>query len=188
MLRTCPRHHPHRWPTALPLLIGTLVLAGCSSTYLQSQDSLLGVVTPYRMEVVQGNVVTQEQAALVRPGASRAQVREALGSPLVTDLFHAERWDYVFTIRRQGTEPQRRVVTALFEGDALKKLETPQDLPTEREFVAAISRQAKSNSVPVLELTEAQRAALPRPVATAASAPAALLGVTRSYPPLEPTP
>jgi outer membrane protein assembly factor BamE len=186
MLRMCPRQPAHRWPTVLPLLIGTLVLSGCSSAYLQSQDSLLGVVTPYRMEVVQGNVVTKEQAALVRPGASRAQVRDALGSPLVTDLFHADRWDYVFTIRRQGTDPQRRVVTALFEGDVLKKLEIPDDLPTERDFVNAISRHTRNSTVPVLELTDAQRAALPRPVASAASAPAALVGVTRSYPPLEP--
>ena len=186
MLRTCSSHPTNRWPTALTLLIGSLVLAGCSSTYLQSQDSLLGVVTPYRMEVVQGNVVTKEQAALVRPGASRAQVRDTLGSPLVADLFHADRWDYVFTIRRQGTEPQRRVVTAFFDGDALKKLEAPEDLPTEREFVTAISRHSNSKAAPVLELTDAQRAALPRPVAAAASAPAALAGVTRSYPPLEP--
>jgi outer membrane protein assembly factor BamE len=186
MLRTCPRHHPHRWPPFLPLLVGTLVLAGCSSTYLQSQDSLLGVVTPYRMEVVQGNVVTKEQVALVRAGASRAQVRDALGSPLVIDLFHADRWDYVFTIRRQGTEPQRRVVTALFDGDTLKKLEAPEDLPTEREFVNAISRHASSAKAPVLELTDAQRAALPRPAAKAPDTPAAPVGVTRSYPPLEP--
>jgi outer membrane protein assembly factor BamE len=188
MLRTCPRHPPRRWPTALPLLIGTLLLGGCSSTYLQSQDSLLGLVTPYRMEVVQGNVVTKEQAALVRPGASRAQVRDALGSPLVTDMFHAERWDYVFTIRRQGTEPQRRVVTALFEGDTLKKLEAPEDLPTEREFVSAISRDSSSAKAPVLELTDAQRAALPRPAAKASDTPAAPVGVTRNYPPLEPAP
>ena len=61
-----------------------------------------------------------------------------LGSPLLTDLFHADRWDYVFTIRRQGAEPQSRAIVALFEGDRLKSIETGGDLPTEREFVASI--------------------------------------------------
>ena len=55
-------------------------LAGCQS--LQSSDNLLGIITPYKVEVVQGNVVTQEQAAAVKPGMSRNQVRDILGSPL----------------------------------------------------------------------------------------------------------
>jgi outer membrane protein assembly factor BamE len=79
-------------------------------------DSFLGVITPYRIDIVQGNVVTQGAAAAVKPGMTRAQVRDMLGSPLLTDPFHADRWDYVFTIRRQGTEPQRRSVVAHFEG------------------------------------------------------------------------
>jgi outer membrane protein assembly factor BamE len=51
---------------------------------------------------VQGNVVTSEQVARVKPGMTRAQVRDILGTPLLTDPFHADRWDYLFTIRRQG--------------------------------------------------------------------------------------
>ena len=78
-------------------------LAGCQS--LQSSDSFLGVITPYRIEVVQGNVITSEQIALARPGLTRAQVRDVLGSPLLADPFHTDRWDYVFTIRRQGAAP-----------------------------------------------------------------------------------
>jgi outer membrane protein assembly factor BamE len=69
-------------------------------------------VTPYRIEIVQGNVVTRSRPARVKPGMTRAQVRDMLGSPLLTDPFHADRWDYVFTIRRQGTEPQRRSIVA----------------------------------------------------------------------------
>ena len=111
-------------------------LAGCQS--LQNSDSFLGVITPYRVEVVQGNVITSEQVALVKPGLTRAQVRDVLGSPLLTDPFHADRWDYVFTIRRQGAEPQLRSVVVLFKNDVLASIEGAEDLPSEREFVASI--------------------------------------------------
>ena len=86
------------------LLAGVAALAGCQS--LQSSDNIFGVITPYRLEVVQGNVITKEQVAAIKPGMSRTQVRDVLGSPLLSDLFHNDRWDYVFTIRRQGAAPQ----------------------------------------------------------------------------------
>jgi outer membrane protein assembly factor BamE len=109
---------------ALLCLTGALVLGSCSSLpslpsmpSVMSKDKLLGVVTPYKVEVVQGNVITKEQAAQVKPGMSRAQVRDILGSPLLTDVFHANRWDYIFTIRRQGAEPQMRRVIVVFDGE-----------------------------------------------------------------------
>ena len=75
-------------------------------------------------------------------------MRDVLGSPLLTDLFHADRWDYVFTIRRQGAEPQPRAIVVLFDGDRLKSIETGGDLPSEREFVASIDTGNSSRSVP----------------------------------------
>lgn len=160
-----------------------LAAGGCAS--LQSSDNFLGVVTPYRIDIVQGNVVTKEQAALVKPGMTREQVRDILGSPMLTDIFHADRWDYVFTIKRPGTEPQRRSIVARFEGNALKSLEAPE-LPSEREFVASISRTKPSGKTPVLELTDAQKQALPRPPAPPAPETQPQ-GPTRTYPPLEPS-
>lgn len=166
-----------------------LVLGACSGLpslpSLQSGESFLGVITPYRMDIVQGNVVTSEQAALVKPGMSRAQVRDILGSPMLTDVFHGDRWDYVFTIKRQGTAPQRRDVVAHFKGDQLERLEAA-DLPTEHEFVAAISRPLPQRRVPVLELTDAQTQALPKPPA-AEPEQTVPMGAVRSYPPLEPS-
>lgn len=175
--------HVHR--PLLPLL-ALMTLAGCQS--LQSQDNFLGLITPYRIEIVQGNAVTQEQAAQVKPGATRVQVRDILGSPLVTDLFHADRWDYVFTIRRPGKAPLTRSVVAFFEGDRLLRLDAPPDLPTEREFVAQISRTAATGKAPVLELSPEQRAALPKPAPVAAAAADKPQGAARAYPPLEPAP
>lgn len=172
---------------ALPcLLLGAL--AGCQS--LQSSDSFLGVITPYKVEVVQGNVVTREQAAAVQPGMSRSQVRDVLGSPLLTDIFHADRWDYVFTIRRQGAQPQQRRVVARFDDEKLKGLDTGGDLPGEREFVESIDTFKTSRNAPPLALTEAQVQALPVPPAPAAAAASGAepVGPQRSYPPLEPRP
>ncbi|MBX3637196.1 MAG: outer membrane protein assembly factor BamE, partial [Rubrivivax sp.] len=77
---------------AIPcLLAAAALLAGCES--LQRTDSFLGVITPYRIDIVQGNAITREQAALVRPGLTRLQVRDILGTPLIADPFHANRWD-----------------------------------------------------------------------------------------------
>ena len=172
------------------MALGSLGLAvlvsGCGIRQIASDGSLLGLVTPYRIDIVQGNAVTREQIALIKPGMSRAQVRDILGTPLLTDPFHAERWDYLFTIRRQGAEPQRRSIVAVFDGDVLKAIELPQGpLPTEEEFVASIDPVKRKFEPRVLELTEEQRKALPVPPRkdVPAEAPA---GATRTYPPLEP--
>ena len=163
---------------------GVVLLAACQS--LQSSDNLLGVITPYRLEIVQGNVITKEQAALIKPGATRAQVRDALGSPLLTDAFHGDRWDYVFTIRRQGTAPQSRAVVVLFDGDTLKSIEGAEDLPAERDFVASID-SFKPKTPPVLALSDDQRKALPVPPPPAPAESAVPDVAARAYPPLETT-
>ena len=166
----------------IPTFGFALSLAACES--LQTSENFLGVVTPYRVEVVQGNVVTKEQIDAVKPGLTRAQVRDILGSPLLTDVFHADRWDYVFTIRRQGAEPQARRVVALFEGDKLKVVEGGVDLPAERDFVAAIDTFKTARNAAPLALTEAQLKALPAP-AKPPEAAAVEPVVPRTYPPLE---
>jgi len=166
---------------AFVLLIAALPLAGCES--LQRTDSLFGLITPYRIDIVQGNAITAEQAALVKPGLTRLQVRDVLGTPLVADPFHANRWDYIFTLRRPGTEPQRRSVVVFFENDVVKSMDAPAELPSERDFVASISR-FKDLRAPKLELTEEERAALPPPPKREA-APVEPIGPVRDYPPLE---
>ena len=161
-------------------------LSGCTSTRnLLSTHSVLESITPHKIEIVQGNVVTQEQAAQLKPGMTRAQVRDVLGTALVADVFHADRWDYVFTIRRQGAPEQLRRIVVRFSGDVFKSIDTGGDLPSEREFVASIDTAKTVGTAPVLELTEAQRKALPlppAPVPVVVETPGAL----RTYPPLEP--
>lgn len=172
------------------LSLALLALGGCSQmpkfdALSVSGDKVLGLVTPYRVEIVQGNVVTKEQLAQIKPGMTRNQVRDVLGSPLLTDVFHESRWDYVFTIRRQGAAPQNRHILVSFEGDKLTKIDAPDDLPTEKEFIAAINTLKVRGEEPKLELTEAERKALPPPAQQAAAATPEPMGPTREYPPLE---
>ena len=186
---------PLTFPTLVrsaALLAVAAVLAGCSSLpslpslpSMTTGGNLLGVITPYRMDIVQGNVVTREQAAQIKPGMTRTQVRDILGSPMLTDVFHADRWDYVFTIVRPGTEPQRRSIVATFKGDQLETLDAPE-LPTEQEFVASISRVRPRISPPLLALSPEQKNALPVPPKPVAE-PVVPMGALRSYPPLEPS-
>ena len=161
-------------------------LAGCSSLQPQA-DHLLGVITPYRIDIMQGNVVTKELAEMVKPGMTREQVRDLLGSPLLASAFHADRWDYVFTLRRQGVEPQRRSVVAFFKDGKLERLEAP-DLPSEREFVGSVRPDSgRGGAEPVLALTDEQKKALPVPVKSETPASVQPQGAARVYPPLEPT-
>jgi outer membrane protein assembly factor BamE len=156
-----------------------------------STRNFASAITPYKPEVVQGNFVSREQVEALRPGMSRAQVVEVLGSPLLTSVFHADRWEYVFTIRRQGVDAQRRKLTVFFKGEDLEKFEG-DPMPSEVEFVATIDTQRKFGKAPNLEATEEQlnkaqgnsgssnAPASPAPELPSGAAPV-------SYPPLEPS-
>jgi outer membrane protein assembly factor BamE len=181
-----------RRPTALrsaAALLAAALSAGCSS-WPSSSDAVLGLVSPHRIDIQQGNVVTQEQLARVKPGMNRLQVRDALGSPLLADVFHTDRWDYIFTLRQQGRELQRRNVVLIFNGDVLKSIEAPE-LPTDREFIDSIARTGRIVAASELELTAEQLKALPIPPRVAPLPPADgipnPIPPTRSFPPLEPS-
>ncbi len=164
----------------LTLLIGATV-AACSS-FDSATNRLVGVVTPYKVAVVQGNFVSREQVQALQPGMGRQQVRDILGTPLVTSVFHGDRWEYVFTLKRPGVDVQTRKLTVFFEGDTFVRAEG-DEMPSESEFVATLDTRKSKRAVPVLEATEAQLARFPArppepPAPAAAPAP-------RSYPPLE---
>ncbi|WP_414638923.1 outer membrane protein assembly factor BamE [Aquabacterium sp.] len=189
LLTTLPSRAARRATPSLGLLLVAgllpLWLTGCSSlrdSTLSSPETMFGLLKPYRMEVVQGNVVTQEVMAQIQPGLGRTQVRDILGTPLLADVFHDNRWDYVFTIARQGVTPQQRRVTVFFKNNVVERFES-DTLPTEREFVASISRPQELKAAPP-DLTEAQVAALPVPPKVD-NKPKVPQGAVRDYPPLE---
>lgn len=160
-------------------------LAACGS-FDSATTKAVSVVTPYKMDIVQGNVVTKEQFALIKPGLSRSQVRDVMGTALLTSVFHADRWDYIFTLKSQSAKNQQRKVSVYFKGDAVERTEG-DELPTETEFVSTLkSWVPEGTKVPNLEATEESLKKYPPPAPVAASvatAPAAAL----AYPPLEPS-
>lgn len=177
-------HHRSLFPAGLIISVCTLLTA-CSST----TEMAARVITPFRADVVQGNFLSSEQVAMLRPGMSRAEVRNVLGTPLVTSVFHADRWDYVFTLKRQGTPDQSFRYAVHFKGEALDRFEG-DSMPTEAEFIVKLDKRRNIGKVPALEATPAQleAASTKAPAATAASAalPATpAQAPVASYPPLE---
>ncbi|MDR3396894.1 MAG: outer membrane protein assembly factor BamE [Pandoraea sp.] len=155
-----------------------LALAGCS-TYDSVTDKVIGVVTPYRINIVQGNFVSKEAYDQLKAGMTRDQVRQLLGTPLLTDIFHADRWDYVFYFKRGNTAVvQERHLKVYFAGDTLSRWEGGENLPTEYQLVQEIDGQ-KGKAVktdapaPSTASAAAAEAAAPSPDATAVAPSAA---------------
>lgn len=130
----------------------------------------------------QGNVVTEDMLSKVKPGMTKSQVRFALGTPLISDPFHAERWDYVYRFRKEGELAERSRLTVIFEDDKLKKVEgtalAPSDnvagtktlAPKAVTALALAPEQPRPAQPPALldlkQLENDLGAALPTPVPT----------------------
>ena len=78
---------------------------------------------PYKIDVQQGNYLSQEAVAQLKPGMSRSEARALLGSPLLSDAFHPDRWDYVYLHRKGMSIVEQRRLALHFEGDQLKRIE-----------------------------------------------------------------
>ena len=92
----------------------SLALAACSSTRLPGA---------HKIDVQQGNLVTQEMVDQLKPGMSKRQVTFVMGTPMISDVFHADRWDYVYTMQPGGGQIEQRHVTLYFAEDALTRVE-----------------------------------------------------------------
>lgn len=77
------------------------------------------LISPYKLDIPQGNAITADQVAQLKVGMSPSQVRYILGTPLLSDPFHAQRWDYIFTDARNGELRTRKIYTVTFENDKL---------------------------------------------------------------------
>ena len=170
-----------------PVMLAALVCGlGACTSFDSATRSMADAITLYKPEVVQGNFVSKEKVAQLQPGMTRLQVRDVLGTPLMASVFHGDRWDYVFTMKRQGVPLQNYKLSLFFSGDVLDRFEG-DDMPSETEFVQRIGRDKKPK-VPQLEATEEQLAKFPAPNDAGASteAPRAEPRPAGSYPPLEP--
>ena len=196
--RTMPAKHRlsttfiNRSSLAALACLAAVGLAGCSSfnsSFNASAANPVNWITPYKIDVIQGNFISKEQVESLKVGMSRAQVKDMLGTPLLTSLFHADRWDYVFTLKRQRIEPQSFRYAVFFKGDQLERFEG-DSMPSNAEFIASLANSRKIGKIPVLEATEGQLKAAERPSASAAAStsttPVAPSGAQpASYPPLE---
>ncbi len=93
------------------------LLSGCSFHAVTDR------VTPYRIDVRQGNYVDQAMVSQLKRGMTPEQVRFVLGTPLVVDMFREDRWDYVYLLQPGRGQPERRVISVFFDDGVLDRLE-----------------------------------------------------------------
>ncbi len=105
-----------RYLRLIPVL---LPLSACSNVQMPDVTS---AITPYRIDIRQGNYISQDMVAQLRPGMTRDQVRFILGTPLVTDIFHADRWDYIYRFKPGRGELQQRRLAVFFEDNKLVRV------------------------------------------------------------------
>lgn len=122
--------------------------AGVAGVTVIKENRFLGILTPYRIDIQQGNFVSSEimnqlRDGMKRPeGMTRDQVKFLLGTPLVTDVFHENRWDYDFRLRRGNGELITSHVTVFFKENKLEKVDGTL-LPTEKDYITLIAGNAK---------------------------------------------
>ena len=100
------------------VVLAAALLPACKSIEVPKVPGL----TPYRMVIQQGNFISQEMVAQLKPGMTKEQVRFILGTPLVTDIFHADRWDYVFFRELPNGKREQRNLSAVFENSKLVRV------------------------------------------------------------------
>ena len=113
-----------------------LGLAGCQTT--ETSAPWWGSSIVYRMDINQGNYITQDMVDRLKVGQTRQQVRLALGTPLVQSAFHDNRWDYVYQFRRRGRMVESRQFAVFFVDDKLARWEA-DEMP---QSVAELNRAA----------------------------------------------
>jgi len=127
--------------------MAALLLLSCSSVGLPIPD-----LKPYRIEIQQGNFVSQEMVSQLKPGMSKEQVRFVLGTPLITDSFHADRWDYVFRRQRaNSSELEQRKFAVFFEDGKLKRVDGDVKPAAGANMRAAKADQPAAASLPPAE-------------------------------------
>jgi outer membrane protein assembly factor BamE len=82
--------------------------------------------SPYKMDIRQGNYITPEMRKKVKVGISRQQVSSILGSPLVSDVFHANRWDYIYRFEEKTKLVEQQRLTLYFEGEFVSRIDDNQ--------------------------------------------------------------
>ena len=119
------------------------LLAACGSV---SSFSFPGV---YRIDVPQGNIITQEMIDQLRPGLTKRQVTFILGTPLLRDTFDQDRWDYLYSFQPGGGERAQERLTVYFENDQLTRFTGDfEQTPENDQFPATATGPAATSTAP----------------------------------------
>ncbi|MCX4192720.1 outer membrane protein assembly factor BamE [Methylophaga sp. OBS1] len=118
-----------------------LLLSACST------DNIPGL---YQIDVQQGNNVDQEMINKLEPGMTKNQVAYVMGTPLLIDTFHPNRWDYIYSYQPGGEEREQRRITLYFNDDeTLSHVEGDTRIVASREELPQADRQDKNVVVPL---------------------------------------
>ena len=129
------------------LLACVLVLPACAT---EGDFKLPGV---YRLDIQQGNVIDQEMVDKLKPGMDKNQVRFILGTPVLVDTFHADRWEYVFMYSEGGRRREQRHITVYFKDDKLTHVDGDIVI-AERKPVDSLKPQQVPIDVPLSDQRE----------------------------------
>ncbi|MGO4378975.1 outer membrane protein assembly factor BamE [Pseudoduganella sp. RAF53_2] len=139
--------------------LAALALAGCASkapapapvvasqgaqtTTITQLQKFMWFFSPYRPDIQQGNFVSQEMMAQLKVGMTKDQVKFLLGTPLMADAFHADRWDYPFRLAKGSGELTTSAVVVFFDKDGKVERFEGGNLPTEQEYISRIAGPIK---------------------------------------------
>jgi len=154
-------HHMKRSTPLLAAPLLAVLLAGCASkpaaptapvvasegaqTTTRTQlQKFMWFFSPYRPDIQQGNFVSQEMMAQLKPGMTKDQVKFLLGTPLMADAFHDSRWDYPFRLAKGNGELTTSAVVVYFDKDGKVERFEGGNLPTEQEYIARIAGPIKA--------------------------------------------
>lgn len=169
-------------PLAVLALGAALSLAACKSVEVPKVPG----ITPYRMVIQQGNFISQEMVSQLKPGMTREQVRFILGTPLVADIFHADRWDYVFFREMPDGKKEQRNLSVVFEKDRLARvlgdlLPSDGTTPAASGFQPLLKPEAKPAAVAKPAAKPAVEAPKPAAEAPMAAEPAKPVSTTQNW-------
>lgn len=145
--------------------------AGAQTTAVSPLQKFLRIFSPYHATIQQGNFISQEMLSQLKVGMTRDQVRFVLGTPLLTDIFHAERWDYPFRLAKGDGEVISSRVVVFFKEGKVARFEGG-NLPTEKEYIARIAGPAPASAlIATAPAPEVKPAATPATAAPDGAAP-----------------
>ncbi len=117
----------------IQIILVSVLLASCSNF-----SSYLPTFTPHKIEIRQGNLITQDMRSKLKVGMTQAQVKAVLGAPLVNDVYHPDRWDYIYRLEQHGRVVENQRLTLYFEQGVLARIDdatplAPAPIPAQEQ-------------------------------------------------------